>query len=293
MGENSPLLRFEWILMEKRWLEDKAYVERCFAGKELFGDSFAPQDIERWYELESHAYAQMSGSGKTTKEIANYGYHEMNKHYGYRYLPDIRYERVLGFGSGYGDDMLPVLDRCGEVFIIEPGDVFWEHHLGEKNVSYHKPKPSGDMPFEDSAFDLILCFSALHHVANVSKIISEFARVLRKDGWLIIREPTTSMGDWFAERPGTTSCERGIPADIMNGFILGNGLTIRKQTPCDFAPWNRLVSSFGISCYSSRFATRVDAVFSRIFSFNRAYYAKNVFRKFRPGARFYVCAKDA
>ena len=41
---------------------------------------------------------------------------------------------------------------------------------------------------EDKRVDLITCFTTLHHVPQLSKILSEFVRILRPNGYLIVRE---------------------------------------------------------------------------------------------------------
>ena len=277
--------------MEKRWLEDTEYVARCLAGKELFGDSFSPEDISLWVQLESQAYAGLAASG----EEYRYGFHELDRLHGFKHLPSgSAFDRVLGFGSAYGDEILPIADRCGDISIVEPGDVFWKHRLGEKKVAYTKPAADGELPFEDDSFDLVLCFSALHHVPNVSKVIGEFSRVMKSGSWLLVREPISSMGDWFQEnRKGTTKCERGIPRALMEGFIQNSGLSLQQSKPCDFTPWIRFLNLLGVDTFNNRLATRADAVLSKAFSFNNVYYATNVFQKFRPSSRYYICRKGA
>lgn len=77
----------------------------------------------------------------------------------------------------------------------------------------------GKISFEDNSFDLITSFSVLHHVPNVSFVISELVRVLSKDGYLLIREPIHSMGDWSVKREGLTKNERGIHYKLLEQFI--------------------------------------------------------------------------
>lgn len=45
------------------------------------------------------------------------------------------------------------------------------------------------LPFPDSSFDLVVCFEAFHFVANAADGVSEFARVLRPGGALLISVP--------------------------------------------------------------------------------------------------------
>lgn len=46
-----------------------------------------------------------------------------------------------------------------------------------------------DMPFEDSLFDSILCTNVLEHVSNMERAFEEIARVLKKDGYLMLSVP--------------------------------------------------------------------------------------------------------
>jgi ubiquinone/menaquinone biosynthesis C-methylase UbiE len=56
----------------------------------------------------------------------------------------------------------------------------------ERMEASHKPSlASADvhaLPFQDNAFDLVFCFSALHHFYSPDDALEEVRRVLRKDG---------------------------------------------------------------------------------------------------------------
>jgi len=45
------------------------------------------------------------------------------------------------------------------------------------------------LPFRDAAFDLVVCYLVLEHVAAPDKVFREFARVLRPGGTLIFKVP--------------------------------------------------------------------------------------------------------
>lgn len=46
-----------------------------------------------------------------------------------------------------------------------------------------------DIPFPDSAFDVIYCSHVLEHVADDRRAMREFRRVLRPDGWAVLLVP--------------------------------------------------------------------------------------------------------
>jgi SAM-dependent methyltransferase len=285
--------------MKQEWLSNTEYIQRCLSGEELLGDSFTQSDIDHWFSIEEHAYADMSKANAWTKKSLfpvlvkarrKYSYNAINCLHAFSKLPDVFFENVLGFGSAYCDEFIPIMERIGRVDVIEPGDIFTEHHLVGKDVTYHKPTASGDMIFNENSFDLVVCFSALHHIPNVSKIISEFSRVMKPGAWLLIREPTTSMGNWYEERKGATPCERGIPPKLMRNFIMQNGLTLRHTSLCGFPVLQKFLGIIGLNP-SYAFYAWVDAILSFLFQYNYTYYTNNVWSKIRPGARFYVCTK--
>src|SRR5690606_11406901 len=65
-------------------------------------------------------------------------------------------------------------------------------------------------------FDLVTCFGVLHHIPNVSHVMKEIHRTMRKDGLLLLREPIVSMGDWRQPRHALTKNERGLPESFLN-----------------------------------------------------------------------------
>jgi hypothetical protein len=84
---------------------------KYFTGEYLFGDNFPEEKIARWYDEEAEAYADLYGKNMNTNQCL-YGYHKINKLYGYRYLEGEKiFENVLGFGSSWGFEFLPVIDK--------------------------------------------------------------------------------------------------------------------------------------------------------------------------------------
>ena len=48
------------------------------------------------------------------------------------------------------------------------------------------------MPFASGSFDIVVCFSVLHHIPNVSTVVNEMFRVLQPGGRLVIYTPSAS-----------------------------------------------------------------------------------------------------
>lgn len=260
-----------------------------FEGRAIYGDDFTPEQIEAWFDGEREGYANL---GAKDRDKYVYGYHALNRVHGYRSLPKSRrFNHVLGFGSAYGDELLPVLDRVDRVTIVDPSDSFvGGSELGGKPAAWVKPDPSGTLPFADSTFDLITCFGVLHHIPNVSKALAEFRRVLTPDGILLIREPITSMGDWRRPRPGLTANERGLPLAPLHQAIANAGLRERSFRLTGFGPLTWLLRKVGRNAYNSVTLTSIDWILAASAKWNYRYHSfRNTFaEKSRPTAMFAV-----
>jgi ubiquinone/menaquinone biosynthesis C-methylase UbiE len=153
-----------------------------------------------------------------------------------------------------------------------------------------KPSPNGLLPFENNTFDLITCFGVLHHIPNVSAVVSELARTLQPGGYLLIRETIVSMGDWREPRYGLTKRERGIPIHILIEIAKTNGLEIVKSSLCDYPLTEKLFSKLGF--YNTYFASLIDYWVANIFSWNLNYHPKNTLQRFRARSAFFVLKKS-
>lgn len=186
--------------------------------------------------------------------------------------------------GGYGTEILPILNLTSDITVLEPGDKFQRTQIGGKPCRYVKPLPSGKMIFDDESFDCIICLGVLHHVPNVSYILQEFYRVLRKDGVVMIREPITSMHAFDGiPRLGMTMRERGLPLFPFRQSIRNAGLTIKKETLYGFGPLLYLKGHFGWR--DTILSINIDNLLSKMFLWNYSYDSgsnKNFLKKFRP-----------
>lgn len=260
-----------------------------FSGKKLYGDDFDLAQIQEWFEDEAEGYANL-GASKREKYV--YSYHELNAKYGFRFLPDKDFLHALGLGSAYGDEFIPIINQIKQITILDPSDAFVVDKICNVPVSFEKPRPDGMLPFSADSFDLEICFSVLHHIPNVSTVIQELFRCLKPNGYLLVREPTISMGDWNKPRRGLTKRERGIPIDILRKIILGAGFRIVHEQRCMFSLTSRLRYILKSPVYNSHIALTIDEILCQLFSWNKKYHPINAFDKLRPTAAFYVLGKD-
>jgi hypothetical protein len=143
--------------------------DEFLTGVKLYGNDFSLEEIRQWYEDEKEGYAGLLE--KTTQYC--YSYHALNVIHGYRYLPDRIFRRVLSVGGAYGDELLPVYDKIEEIYILEPSERLYRSFLNNKPLNYIKPNIEGKLSFPDNYFELITCFGVLHHIPNVSYVMSE------------------------------------------------------------------------------------------------------------------------
>ena len=261
-----------------------------FSGEKLYGDDLGPAEIERWFEEEREGYADL---GARDREKYVYPYHALDRRHLFRFLPAARFPSALSIGGAYGHELLPLLGRIDEITIVEPSEAFTGSRLGHVPVRYVAPSASGLLPFADRSFDLACALSVLHHIPNVSVVLREIHRCLKPGGWALLREPTTSMGDWRRPRRGLTRHERGLPLQWFRLAVTGAGFQVARETRCLNAVTPRLGKGLPGGAYNSEFLVTLDSALTRLISWNRTYHARTLLQRVRPWAVAYVLRKPA
>lgn len=258
------------------------------SGERLWGDDFDPSQIEEWYRDEEEAYAQL---GAVNKDTYTYQYHALNRIHVFNDIDGYRFNSVLGFGSAYGDEFLPIIASIGRLTIIEPSGAFTQSDIKGVPCTYVRPSADGILPFDDDSFDLITCFGVLHHIPNVSAVVNEFFRCLMPGGKVLMREPIHSMGDWTRQRPGLTKRERGIPIRILTEIAKAAGFEIDRLSYGWFPPVTKLCGWLGITAYNNALVTRVDRLLCYLTRWNVRYQGNRFVHKFRPLCAHLVLSK--
>lgn len=263
-------------------------INEYLSGAKLIGDDYDELQILQWYEQEKNAYAGLLDSQCSY----SYEYHSLNQACGFNELRKVPSGslRTCCFGSAFGDELQPIVEAISTTVLIDSASSFLDRPLGN-GVRTILAQASGAIDMATNSLDLITCFGVLHHIPNVSFVISEFYRCLDVGGLLMVREPITSMGDWRYPREGVTQNERGLPSDIFKGILLGAGFEILKYNPCVFPPFAVAMRKLGLAPYNSKVLVWIDLLLSRAFRWNCRYHRLGFWDKFAPASDFYVCRK--
>lgn len=265
--------------------------EKYKRGDALYGDDFTIDQIKNWYDEEAEAYANL---GSKEAGEYTYGYHPLNTLHGFSYLKGKTFENALGIGAAWGHEFFPVIDQIKNIYIVEPSDNLQSDKLGDIVPKYVKPEVSGKLEFEDNFFDLITCFGTLHHTPNVSYIIKELHRVTKPGGYILLREPMISMGDWTKPRPGLTRHERGIPLQIFRQLFKELNFEVVNEAPvfCMTAFFQRAWSKLSKrAIFTHKSYVWFDKWLSKLFAGNLHYHATKKTDRIAPQSVFYVLKK--
>lgn len=263
--------------------------DTALEGLALYGDDFTGAELDLWYVDEREGYFDLyppESAGPST-----YGYSEVARQHGYRWLPPLQNAEILGVGCADGGELAPLLPFARSITVLEPSEGFARAQIAGKPATYVKPVSTGLMPFGDESFDVLVAFSVLHHVPNVSTVVHEMYRVLKRGGYALLREPTVSMGDWRQPRRGLTKRERGLPQGIFRSIVLGAGFEIVRETSCMFSPLSRLALVLKDSVWTYPALVMLDRLICALPFWSRRYHPTHVWHKIRPVSVAFVLRK--
>ncbi len=250
-------------------------------GHELYGEEFSLGQVALWFAEDASGYSRQSGPAL---EPRNYGYREQNRQTLLRHVPaNRRLRHVLGFGSGYGTELVPLADRIEQLTIVEAGHGYGVDPALSMPVEVLQAQATGDIALDDAAVELVTCFGVLMYVPNVSHVLREFARVLVPGGFVLLREPITSLGLGEGKRgSGLTTHARGVPLDYLHRRLTTSGFVVEHETLTSFVGITKLWGH-GIAPYNSRFLTGLDVLLCQAMARRVRYRASDWWEKLRPG----------
>lgn len=267
-------------------------IEAFFSGRKLYGDDWSQKEIEQWFQQEEEAYAQLG-----SRELSSYSYHyhRLNHILGFRHLNKVsQFGHVLGFGSAWGYEFEPLAQRIQKLTIVEPSATMRSEIIGTVKPDYISPRMDGRLEFPDMSFHLVCCLGVLHHIPNVSFVLTELIRVMKPGGTLLLREPIISMGDWTRPRPGLTRHERGIPVSHFDRIFREQPVEVIARNYCFTMTYLFQKLLKGIlkkPLYSYGGYVRFDWLLSTLLKGNVRYHAQKKRHRIAPSNIFYVVRK--
>ena len=100
--------------------------------------------------------------------------------------------RVLDYGSGEGYGTATLASRAASVTGVDIDPAAIAHAQAKyetiPNITF-ETLADHRLPYSDGSFDVITCFEVIEHVPDPALVIEEIARLLSKDGLLLISTP--------------------------------------------------------------------------------------------------------
>ena len=119
----------------------------------------------------------------TVKEIAPWEL--LQKKMTWEQLKFIHNKKILDFGSGNGMTA-DYFAADNEVIAIEPDERMLESRFSENNYTQIIGGLRELKDFEDESFDVLFCHNVFEYTDEREKIIKEFSRIIKTDGYLSI-----------------------------------------------------------------------------------------------------------
>jgi SAM-dependent methyltransferase len=260
--------------------------EMLMSEEAIFGDNFDLSEIKKWYEDEKSASFACYEGVDTTQ------YHALNWHHGFRFLSNKRFDKCLAIGVADGIDVEPLAPQIGTFYCVEPEEKWWRSDISGTPSVYRAPSTDGNLSnFNNCFFDLAIALSCLHHIPNVTSVISEIGRTVQKGGYVLLREPITMMGDWRFPRPKMTRRERGLPPKPFIRAVEEAGFELKSVTYFDCPLIARGVSRFGIKPFNNPAIVVLDKLMCYVLKWNMHYRPSNILQKVAPSTVFIVAQK--
>jgi len=147
--------------------------------------------------------------------------------------------RVLDVACGSGGPGLALVQRTGCRLIgldVEPDGIAYASAQASarglaNRATFTVCDCSAPLPFEDAAFDAVLCIDAISHLNDRARTLSEWARVLARGGRMIFTDVfvlTGPVAKSEIEIRASVGFHLFVPPGINERFIEAAGLTLMR-----------------------------------------------------------------
>ena len=109
------------------------------------------------------------------------------------YFKDIGAGNILDVGTGKGAfiyDLIRIFPGAGITAIDPVAESLESARRLYPDVTF-LPMGAEDLGFDDDTFDVVAISKALHHLQKIKKGLKEMKRVVKTDGYIIIKEPVS------------------------------------------------------------------------------------------------------
>jgi len=154
--------------------------------KKMLNKSVNPK--EDW--LESNSAERMDANDENLFDEKRRKFHKMRYEFASQYVNG-KSVADIACGTGYGSNILRKLGNAKLVLGIDIDTKTIDYassKYGWENVEF-KCNSADNVEIEDESFDVIVSFETIEHVDNDEKLLSEFHRLLKPNGILIISTP--------------------------------------------------------------------------------------------------------
>jgi SAM-dependent methyltransferase len=93
--------------------------------------------------------------------------------------------RLLDIPAGQGELALRADEMGMDVTAADIDESYFRYPL----IKFQKADLNGSLPFKDGSFDIVTCIEGAEHLENIYHLFRELARVLKKNGVLIMSTP--------------------------------------------------------------------------------------------------------
>jgi ubiquinone/menaquinone biosynthesis C-methylase UbiE len=190
-----------------------------------------------------------------------------------RQLSENQDVQVLDVGCAAGTILGPLAKQCPTIHLIGADINESLCQLAVDN-GFERAIPldaSGTLPFGDAAFDIVFSGETLEHLVDTDLALSEFSRVLKMGGWLVVTVPNVrtlySLARWFLNEPPAFGARvrsthvRDFTTKHMRRILVMNGFSVQQIRGVDFSPFLRMAS---IADWLPSFSTQFIAVAQKV-----------------------------